>query len=186
MSAASEPLLTLEPLIEAVTEGLEAAGWARSGVQKTTSHEYGGRWEGETSRSAYLFFHRPGQDDAVSVEAFLDETSRGIEGNLALVVDGPELSELGDPRPALAGIAAAAGERIQSQHRVPVALRLRLSDPTQPAHAATVELRIKIPIPQSALRAGHATVAQLATSGVGAFERLLEHPEMKRHGMDGS
>ena len=186
MSTPAEPLLTLEPLIEAVSEGVEAAGWIRSGIQKTTSHEYGGRWEGETSRSAYLFFHRPGHEEPVSVDVFLDETSRGIEGNLALVVDGPALAELGDARAALAAVAAAAGERIRSPHRVPVALRLRLADPSQPAHAATVELRIKIAIPQAALRAGHGAVAELASVGVRAFERLLEHPELRRYGVDGA
>jgi hypothetical protein len=182
VSAPSEPLLTLEPLIEAVTEGVQGAGWVRSGVQKTTSHEYGGRWDGESTRSAYLFFHRPGPEDAVSVDVFLDETSRGIQGNLALVVDGPRLSELGDPRAALAAVAAAAGERMREPDRVPVALRLRLADPGDPVDAATVELRVKIPIAESTLRAGHAAVSALAAAGVRDFERLLAHPELLRYG----
>src|SRR4051812_43482453 len=63
VSTGASPILTLEPLIEAVRQGLEAAGWALSGLQKTTSHEYAGRWDGESSRSAYLFFHRPGGSD---------------------------------------------------------------------------------------------------------------------------
>ena len=46
MSAARESVLTLEPLIDAVRDGVEATGWALSGLQKTTSHEYAGRWEG--------------------------------------------------------------------------------------------------------------------------------------------
>lgn len=182
MSGASEPLLTLEPLIEAVTEGVREVGWVRSGVQKTTSHEYGGRWEGESTRSAYLFFHRAGPEGSVSVDVFLDETSRGIQGNLALVVDGPPLSELGDPRSALAAVAAAAGERMRAPHRVPVALRLRLADPGDPVDGATVELRVKIPIPESALRAGHEAVSALASAGVRDFERLLAHPELRRYG----
>ena len=185
MSAASEPVLTLEPLIEAVTEGVEAAGWVRSGMQKTTSHEYGGRWEGESSRSAYLFFHRPGREEPVSVDAFLDETSRGIQGNLALVVDGPELGMLGDPQSALGAIAAAASERIPRRERAPVALRLRLSHPGQAVAEATVELRIKIPIPAPALTSGRDAVAAVASAGVRAFERLLEHPELRRYGVDG-
>jgi hypothetical protein len=185
VSAASEPILTLEPLIEAVTEGVETVGWVRSGVQKTTSHEYGGRWEGETSRSAYLFFHRPSREESVSVDVFLDETSRGIEGNLALVVDGPALADLGDAREALAAVAAATRERIREPRRVPVALRLRLPDPTQAVDAAAVELRVKIPIPDAALRSGHGAVAALASAGVRAFERLLEHPELRRYEVDG-
>jgi hypothetical protein len=96
-----EPLLTIEPIIEAVHEGVEGAGWLFSGLQKTTSHEFAGRWEGETSRSAYLFFHRPGDPDGVSIDVFLDETSRGMKGNLALVLDGASPARVGDPRGAL-------------------------------------------------------------------------------------
>jgi hypothetical protein len=117
------------------------------------------------------------------VDVFLDETSRGIQGNLALVVDGPRLSELGDARSALAAVAAAAGERMQEPDRVPVVLRLRLADPGDPVDDATVELRVKIPIPESALRSGHAAVAALAAAGVRDFERLLAHPELLRYGV---
>ena len=49
------PLLTLEPLLDAVRLGVEDAGWTLSGLQKTTSHEFDGRWAGESTRSAYLF-----------------------------------------------------------------------------------------------------------------------------------
>ena len=43
MSAAREPVLTIEPLVNAVRDGVEATGRAFSGLQKTTSHEYAGR-----------------------------------------------------------------------------------------------------------------------------------------------
>ena len=91
------PILTLEPLLEAVKEGLEGAGWELSGLQKTTSYEFEGRWAGDSSRSAYLFFHSEEVPEWVSLDVFLDETSRGLKGNLALVVDGPELSAIRDP-----------------------------------------------------------------------------------------
>ncbi len=43
MSAAKRgSLLTLEPLIDAVREGVEAEGWELSGLQKTTSHQFEG------------------------------------------------------------------------------------------------------------------------------------------------
>lgn len=183
MSTAREPLLTLEPLIDAVTKGVEAAGWILSGFQKTTSHEYGGRWEGESSRSAYLFFHADAVDESVSVEAFLDETSRGIQGNLALVVEGPRLADLGDPRTALVTAATAARERLPPAYRAPVSLRLRLAHAGQSAEAATVELRIKLRIPEAALGAGRDAVSALASTAVRAFERLLEHPEVRRYGV---
>ena len=48
--------------------------------------------------------------------------------------------------------------------------------------AATVELRVKIPIPEAALRAGHAAVSALAAAGIRDFERLLAHPELLRYG----
>ena len=49
---------TLEPLIDAVRDGVEGKGWSLSGLQKTSSTEFEGRWAGQTTRSAYLFFHR--------------------------------------------------------------------------------------------------------------------------------
>ena len=67
-----EPILTLEPLLEAVREGLETSGWELSGLQKTTSHQFEGRWEGDSTRSAYLFFHPPHGPDFVSVDVYLD------------------------------------------------------------------------------------------------------------------
>jgi hypothetical protein len=174
-------MLTLEPLIEAVRDGVEAVGWVVSGIQKTTSHEYGGRWEGESSRSAYLFFHCSAFPEAVGVEAFLDETSRGIQGNLSLVVDGPQLAELGDPREALASVAAAARDRLAPAHRAPVSLRLRLRDAARDPASASVELRVKLAIPDAAIRSGQVAVSELASDGLRAFERLLEHPEIRRY-----
>ena len=58
-----DEILTLEPLVDAVREGVESAGWHLSGLQKTTSLEFEGRWEGESTRSAYLFFHRADESD---------------------------------------------------------------------------------------------------------------------------
>lgn len=86
MSKTSEPLLTLEPLLEVVREGVSNAGWELSGLQKTTSHQFQGLWDGKNSRSAYLFFHNDRMPDCVSVDVFLDETTKGLRGSLALVV----------------------------------------------------------------------------------------------------
>lgn len=183
MTTTPGPLLTLEPLIDAVTEGIEAVGWTMSGLQKTTSQEYAGRWKGESSRSAYLFFHAAAFDDAVSVDVFLDETTRGIQGNVALVVDGPELAELGGARAALARLAAAARGSLPPTSRAPVTLRLRLADAAVAVDEATVEVRIKLRIPDAAMRSGHGAVSALASASVRAFERLLEHPELQRYGV---
>ena len=181
MPKAPPPLLTLEPLIEAVQDGVSRAGWALSGLQKTTSHQFEGRWQGVSSRSAYLFFHSEQMPDFVSVDVFLDETSKGLQGNIALVVEGPELVSLGDARAALAAAAAAADERLPRGYRTPIALRLRLADSGSAVESATVELRVKVRIPDAAIRSGHGAVAELAAVSVRAFERLLEHPELRRY-----
>jgi len=178
MTPSEEPLLTLEPLIEAVREGVEGAGWLLSGLQKTTSHEFAGRWEGETSRSAYLFFHRSDEPDAVSIDVFLDETSRGMMGNLAMVVDGAPTARVGDPRAALAEAAAAARTRLPGGNPAPLSIRVRLDDASQHVDDGTVELRVKLRIPQMALRSGPAAVTAVAVTAVHGFERLLEDPAL--------
>ena len=176
--AGGEELLTLEPLLEAVRDGVQAAGWALSGLQKTTSLEFEGKWAGESTRSAYLFFHRPDLPEAVEVDVFLDETSQGLRGNLALVVDGPRLSELGGMIPLLDRLAAAARETLPEGYRTPISLRLSLPDSDGPGSSAGLQLRFKLQLPTSALEAGEAAISALATAAVSAFERLLERPEV--------
>ena len=118
-------LLTLEPLLEAVRTGVEDAGWLLSGLQKTTSHEFERKWAGESTRSAYLFFHRADLPESVGMEAFLDETSDGLRGNLALVLDGPPLGRLGGVSAVLERVAGATGETLPEGYRSPVALASR-------------------------------------------------------------
>jgi hypothetical protein len=173
------PLLTLEPVIEAVRRGVEGSGWALSGLQKTTSHQFEGRWEGESTRSAYLFFHKPDQWDSVGVDVYLDETSHGLQGNLSLVIEGPPLGELGDVSQVLARLGPAAAEHLPAGHRTPVSLRLRLEQPrSNPAHAE-VEIRFKLRIPSSALEAGAESVESLASVAASAFDSLLTHPDVR-------
>lgn len=183
MSADAGPLLTLEPLIDAVRDGVEGSGWLLSGLQKTTSHEFAGRWEGETSRSAYLFFHRPDDPDGVSIDVFLDETSRGIGGNLALVLEGAPVAQVGDPLVALADVASVACIYLgrEPASTSPVSMRLRLDSPIQEVTDGTTELRIKVRITRSALQEGAAGVSGLAILAVRSFERLLEQKEVLRY-----
>ncbi len=171
-------ILTLEPLIESVREGVMGAGWLLSGLQKTTSTEFDGAWEGESTRSAYLFFHRVDLPEAVSVEGFLDETSAGLRGNLSLVVDGPPMGRGGAVPALLGSVSRAAAETLPPGPLTPVALRLALRDPRDPVDAARIQLRIKLQLPQGAIRAGESGVSSLATAVVEAFERLLERPEV--------
>ncbi len=165
-------LLTLEPLVDAVREGVENTGWVLSGLQKTTSHEFEGRWAGESTRSAYLFFHRPGDDDRVSVDVFLDETTRGLKGNLALAVDGRLLGQLGRVHELLARLGKAADDCLIEGYRTPITLRLRTDRRASPDGADT-ECRFKLQIPSTAIAAGVGAVSALSAATVRTFEALL-------------
>ncbi len=171
-------LLTLEPLLEAVRGGVEEAGWSLSGLQKTTSHEFEGRWAGQSTRSAYLFFHRTDLPESVAMEAFLDETSSGLRGNLALVLDGPCLGRLGPIQAILERVARASLETLPEGYRTPVSVRLGVPHGDTPASQAEVQLRIKLKIPGAAMCAGASAVAALSSSAIAAFEALLERPEV--------
>lgn len=174
-------ILTLEPFIEAVKDGVGATEWELSGLQKTTSHQFEGRWEGESTRSAYLFFHRPGRWEGASVDVYLDETPRGLHGNLALVADGRTLEELGDPAAALGALGEAAAERLPAGYRTPVTVRLRLPDGTADPADAELEIRFKLRIPSTAIEAGGSAVSALASAAVRAFESLATHPHVRRY-----
>jgi len=168
-----EPLLTLEPVIEAVREGVESVGWELSGLQKTTSHQFEGRWAGDSTRSAYLFFHDPAGPDWASVDVYLDETSRGLAGNLALVVDCRSLGGLGDVPSALALLARVARAHLPEGYGTPITLRLRLEDPGADVGTAVSEVRFKLRIPRSAFDAGARALAALSSATVGRFAALL-------------
>jgi hypothetical protein len=171
-------LLTLEPLLDAVRHGVERAEWTLSGLQKTTSHEFEGRWAGEATRSAYLFFHREDLPESVSVEAFLDETSRGLRGTLSLVLDGPRLGRLGPVREVLARVAGASGETLPGPGGNPVSLKLTVRAGPSSPEEAEAQIRVKLVIPVGTFESGHSAVADLAQRAVGAFEALLERPEV--------
>ena len=113
----------------------------------------------------------------MSVEGF---PRRGIEGNLSMVLDGPRLDR-GDPRAVLASLGTVARRGMPRAYQGPLSLRLRLADANQAVDAAALELRVKLRIPQAALRAGAAAVRELASHTVRAFERLLEDPDLRRY-----
>lgn len=174
-------ILTLEPLVDAVRDGVERAGWQLSGLQKTTSYQFEGRWTGERSRSAYLFFHKADVRDATSVDVYLDETSRGLQGNLALVVDGAALGELGEPQAVLGALGRAAAGHLPDGYRTPVTLRYRLADGGDDPRDASSEIRFKLRIPRVAVDAGASAVTALATAAVRAFEALAADPGIRRY-----
>ncbi len=171
-------ILTLEPLVDSVREGVEHTGWTLSGLQKTTSTEFEGRWKGESTRSAYLFFHREDLPEAVTVEGFLDETGQGLRGTLALVVDGPELGAVGDLPALLARAARAAGDTLPEGYRLPLSLRVGMPDARGAVREGEIQFRFKLRFPSSAFEAGSSAIAALASAAAGAFERLLERPEV--------
>lgn len=173
-SRAEAEILTLEPLVDAIRDGVEGAGWRLSGLQKTTSQEFEGRWAGETSRSAYLFFHHPDSHEDSSIDVYLDEGRKGVSGNLALAVDGRDLGDLHPFPEQLAELAAAAEAHLLRGYSIPLTLRVRM-DPRggEGPDAAEPEVRFKIRIPKAALRAGPGAVAALSASAVVTFEQLL-------------
>jgi len=176
-----QPLFTLEPVIDAVRQGVEAEAWQLSGHQKTTSHQFEGRWAGDTSRSAYLFFHLPTGPEWAGVDVFLDETNEGLQGNLALVLDGCALGSLGDAPAALGALGHLALTHLPPGHRTPVTLRLRLEDGAQPAGSAATEFRFKLVIPRNALLEGAPSVAALASATVRSFREILSDPVLARY-----
>lgn len=170
---------TLEPLIEAVRDGVEARGWSLSGLQKTTSYEFEGRWAGDSTRSAYLFFHREDHEE-VSIDVYLDETSRGLQGNLALVLDLRAPDDLPGVPETLGTLAERASAHLPEGYRTPVTLRLRLADAGRLPRDATLEARLKLVVPRAALEAGSSAVSALCSATVDAFDALLADPELGR------
>ncbi len=192
--SASGAILTLEPLLEAVRTTIEDRGWVLSGLQKTTSYEYGGRWDGDSTRSAYAFYHRVGNEDRAesvpdlddrdpgtpdpALDVFLDETSRGLTGTLALVLSGPELGRLGEVEAALSRLSSIAAACIPPDLVMPVSLRARLPDARRSAGSADVEIRFKVRIGGAAIQAGSRVVEAVVRSGLTAFDRIAGHPDL--------
>ena len=172
------PFLTLEPFLETVRGTIEDGGWILSGLQKTTSYEYEGRWAGESTRSAYLFFHRGGADEDGSLDVFLDETSHGLTGNLALVLAGPRLQEVGDVRAAVDRLARIARAGVPGGLTSPLTLRIRLPRADVPAERAEVEYRFKVMVPRTAVAGGARTVAVVVRSTLEAFRGIEAHDEL--------
>ena len=173
-----EPILTLEPLLEAVREGLETEDWELSGLQKTTSYEFEGRWAGDSSRSAYLFFHREGVPDHVSIDVFLDETSRGLRGNLALVMDGPSLARAPEPGVLLARLSKVAKSILPEGYRTPLSLRYRLPSLGKDPAQSDTEVRFKLYLPATAMDSGHGAVAELSASTARAYQEILDSGDL--------
>lgn len=174
-------ILTLEPLIDAVREGVEEAGWELSGLQKTTSHQFEGRWEGESTRSAYLFFHSPTAPEPVSVDVYLDETSRGLTGNLALVVDLSRLGALGDASEALRVLGALSTRHLPAEHPRPLTLRLRMKDGAVEPDEAETEIRFKLRLPRAVIAKGPEAIRGLTRTAMAAFEGILASEELARY-----
>lgn len=171
-------ILTLEPLLEAVRDAVETTGWRLSGLQKTTSLEFEGRWEGESTRSAYLFFHRDDESDSASIDVYLDETSRGLTGNLALVIDLAPMGQSGDPRDVLSALGSLAQRAMPAGYATPLTLRLRLPRAASDPDAAEVEVRFKLNLPSRAIAAGPGGVAEVCLQAVAAFERIRSASEL--------
>jgi len=176
-----DAILTLEPLIEAIRQGLEGAGWELSGLQKTTSHQFEGRWEGESTRSAYLFFHSQAAPEPVSIDVYLDETSRGLTGNIALVVDLVPLGDLGEPGDALRVLGTVSSAALPGKFLTPLTLRLRLENGSENPAAAETEVRFKLRLTKAIIAKGPAAIQRLASSTVAGFDTIIASPELTKY-----
>ncbi|MGI9628255.1 MAG: hypothetical protein ACR2QM_15585 [Longimicrobiales bacterium] len=165
---------TLEPLLAAVTANVHAKGWRLSGVQKTTSYEYEGPWEGSALRSAYAFFHRGADPEGVgpSVEVFIDETEEGVDGALSLLLQGPALGEEPDV-PALVSLAVELAAQ-SLPREMPAPISVTYSHPGRKLpDSATAKVRFKGKIPRSAAEAGTAAVDAVLNTTFESFQDVL-------------
>ena len=174
----NESFLTLEPLIDALREAIEGVGWELSGLQKTTSHQFEGRWKGESTRSAYLFFHRSDGPDFASLDVYLDETSRGVTGNVALVVDLRPMGEVGEAEDVLSALASLSAGELRGGQRRPLSLRFRIDDVESAVESAATEVRFKVRLPRTVIRAGRSATFAWLDAVVSAFTEILRSPEL--------
>lgn len=177
-----DEILTLEPLIDAIREAIEDQGWELSGLQKTTSHQFEGRWEGDSTRSAYVFFHPPDGPDFVSVDVYLDETPRGLSGNIALVADLLVLGQLGSAEGVLESLRHISSACLDSGHQRPVTLRFRLSDADLTPDEAESEVRFKVRLPRATIASGAPAVSRWVRDIMSGFERILDSAELRAVG----
>ena len=133
---------------------------------------------GDSTRSAYLFFHADRWDDA-SIDVFVDETTRGLSGNLALVLSGPPLGVLGSAAGTLSSLSAVASSCLPKDHPTPLTLRLRLPDSSAILGHAEVEVRFKLRVPSTAIAAGPSAVVALSAETTECFEELLGHETVR-------
>ena len=92
-----------------------------------------------------------------------------------------EAVQAGGIREGMSLTEAAARTRLPGGYPAPLSIRVRLDDSNQDVDDGTVELRVKLRIPQVALRSGPSAVTALAATAVQGFERLLEDPALHRY-----
>ncbi len=173
------PLLTLEPLADVVRDTIREDDWSLSGLQKTTSYEYDGRWEGESTRSAYLFYHPVAGWEGVSLDVFLDETRRGLTASLTLVLQGPVLNDLGGVAAALERTSGIVASVVPAEVTSAVSLRAALPDVRRPAGTAETTIRVRQAVPGVAIETGKQAVAAVVRSILGTFADLRAHPDVR-------
>ena len=115
----------------------------------------------------------------MSIDVYLDETTKGLQGNFALVVTGPELGLLEPMCDLLAAIAKVTADCLPAQYHTPTVVRLRMDDPEDDPRIAETEVRMKLTIPSEVLSAGASGVSALASATTTAFERALEHEGLR-------
>jgi len=117
----------------------------------------------------------------VSIDVYLDETSRGLTGNLALVIDLAPLARVGDAASALSDLGRLATAQMPAGYAAPLTLRLRLPDGASHPDDAETEVRFKLTLPSRIIAAGAEEIRSLVLETVAAFERILASGELARY-----
>ncbi|MDH3223662.1 MAG: hypothetical protein OEO23_08090 [Gemmatimonadota bacterium] len=165
---------TLEPFLSVLRRNIEAGGWVLSGLQKTTSYEYDGAWEGGTLRSAYGFFHLAGDGngEGPSLEAFVDEAETSLDGTLSLVMKAPGPERV--PGVAdLMEVALSLVERtVPEGIPAPVSVTYSSSPGRTGPESVDATVRFRARVPGSAVQGGERTIRAVTCTILEAFEEV--------------
>ncbi len=165
---------TLEPFLSVLRRDIEAGGWVLSGLQKTTSYEYDGAWEGGTLRSAYGFFHLVGDEngEGPSLEAFVDESHASLDGALSLVMKAPGPERVPGVADLLAVALSLVERAVPEGIPAPVSVTYSSSPGRTGPEAVDATVRFKARVPGSAVQGGERTIRAVTCTILKAFEEV--------------
>lgn len=135
----------------------------------------GGR--GDSERLS--LFHLGEGLDPISIDGYLEETGRGLTGNIALVIDLLPLGGVGPAGEALRRFGALSAHEIDDRFKRPITLRFRVADAAQDPDLAETEVRFKVRIPSPVIREGKHAVSVFVEVVTASFARMLESDALR-------